>query len=157
MVMKQELKDYIVSAEMLDDPTLNFELLEEYPFLKIYYDIPQDEEPGCFTHMDEIPLGWRKAFGAQMMDEIKAAATEDGSIDILEIYQFKEKYGELRTECNCYSRLLESVLNYWEEVSSRTCIYCGKPAKYLTRGWIEPVCDDHLSNSDRDAGRYYEI
>ena len=32
-------------------------------------------------------------------------------------------------------------LDKYEELSFKTCIFCGEPATQMTTGWILPVCD----------------
>lgn len=34
------------------------------------------------------------------------------------------------------------IIDKYEELSEKTCIECGKPAKWLSTGWISPFCDD---------------
>ena len=31
-------------------------------------------------------------------------------------------------------------MDKYEQLSYKTCVICGKPAEYLTKGWIVPVC-----------------
>ena len=33
------------------------------------------------------------------------------------------------------------TINKYEDISYHTCISCGKPAKYLSTGWICPYCE----------------
>ena len=37
---------------------------------------------------------------------------------------------------------INDILRKYEEMSYRTCIICGKPAEYITEGWISPFCGD---------------
>lgn len=37
---------------------------------------------------------------------------------------------------------IDEILRKYEELSYKTCIICGKPAKYITEGWISPYCGD---------------
>ena len=52
-----------------------------------------------FTELDDMPDGWRIAFGEQMCAEIKQALLEEGGEKLLNEYrilQIKEKYGLLK-------------------------------------------------------------
>lgn len=96
-----------------------------------------------FTELDDMPQGWRDAFGIQMCEEIRQALIEDDYLENWRIVQMKEKYGELRlydsgTRKN--SRVPEIIEKY-TVISRRTCIVCGKPATKMTVGWISPYCD----------------
>ena len=31
-------------------------------------------------------------------------------------------------------------MDKYEQLSYETCIICGKPAEYMTKGWIVPIC-----------------
>lgn len=42
-----------------------------------------------------------------------------------------------------------NIINKYEDISYNTCIVCGKPAKYITRGWICPYCEEHVPDKDK--------
>ena len=48
----------------------NMQLVEEYTFLKPL-DAGKDYDYS-YTYLDDIPLGWKKAFGRQFCKELKA-------------------------------------------------------------------------------------
>lgn len=137
----------------------NKALCEKYPFLTLKVDdcdnpIEPDYE---FTWLDSMPDGWRKAFGLQMCEELKAALIEDNMLEDYEIVQIKEKYGGLRWYDNGHSEKVGDIIEKYEELSERTCIDCGEPAKYMSLGWICPYCTScaelsfirRLQDSDR--------
>ena len=39
------------------------------------------------------------------------------------------------------SEEIQTIINKYEDISYHTCISCGKPAKYLSTGWICPYCE----------------
>ncbi len=138
----------------------NKRLCDTYPFLipsnrfsgkrincgeKGYWPGDPDEMPPEwdyeYTELDDMPDGWRKAFGEQMCTEIKQALVEEGLLDDYRITQIKEKYGCLRWYSNFSTRKVEQIINKYEELSLRTCIICGAPATRLSRSWICPYCD----------------
>ena len=115
-------------------------LISEYPFLKI--DGIIDESGLSFTWLDDMPKGWRIAFGDNMLKDLKEALIADNALDQYQIVQVKEKYGGLRWYDNWSTERICKVIDKYEKLSYNTCIICGKPAKYITKGWISPYCED---------------
>lgn len=127
----------------------NKELLEKYPWLypvSEYTGKPLENYDYSFTWMDDIPLGWNIAFGKQMVEELGALLEKYNYQDEYSICQIKEKFGGLRWYDNGFPtegyEEYKEWLDKYEELSFKTCIDCGKPAKYFTRGWITPICED---------------
>lgn len=145
-------------------------LCEKYPFL-----IPTNrwsgkkittKEPGFwpgspdaipeydyeYTELDEMPDGWRIAFGEEMMDELKAdLETVPNGIDNFRITQIKEKWGFLHFYCNGLTEHGWKIVSKYEELSKRICVICGKPATRVTTGWISPFCDDCVPKNERSV------
>lgn len=141
----------------------NRQLCERYPFL-----IPRDPLTGErltdffsgsitadgygfqdydyeFTELDDMPDGWRAAFGEQMCEELREALLREGGEEALNHYmilQIKEKYGGLRWYSFGYTRACDEVIKKYERLSEVTCIRCGRPATKISRGWIMPFCDE---------------
>lgn len=110
-------------------------------FLGVFHMIPY------YTELIGMDAGWRKAFGIQMCKEIKRALLDAGGRKMLHAYRItdiKEKYGSLRWYDTGAPEEVEKIIAKYEYISQRTCIVCGKPADYVTRGWVEPYCKDHL-------------
>lgn len=127
----------------------NKELLEKYPWLypvSEYTSKPLEDYDYSFTWMDDIPLGWNIAFGKQMVEELGALLEKYNYQGEYSICQIKEKFGGLRWYDNGFPtegyEEYKEWLDKYEELSFKTCIDCGKPAKYFTRGWITPICED---------------
>lgn len=136
----------------------NKELCRKYPFL-----IPRNEWTGRritdgagfwpdnpdtipqydweYTLLDQMPDGWRIAFGEQMCAELKAALDHAGITDEYMILQIKEKFGMLCWYDNGNTSEGHEIIQKYEEISQRTCIRCGQPATMITIGWISPFCD----------------
>lgn len=53
-----------------------------------------------------------------------------GAIVHYKIYRIEEK-------CR-----IPDIIRKYEEISAITCIMCGKPAKWMSRGWISLYCDE---------------
>lgn len=123
----------------------NKELINKFPFLEIRNrwtgEVTNDEE---FTELDAMPVGWRKAFGEKMCEEIQ---NELNSMDPVlannyRILDIKEKYGSLRWNTNWTTMEINKIVQKYEELSEKTCIDCGAPATKISKGWIEPYCDE---------------
>ena len=93
-----------------------------------------------YTELDDMPDGWRKAFGEQMCEEIMAELVAHHLVDSYRILQIKEKYGELRWYDSGFTAYGQKIIDKYSRLSRRTCIRCGAPAARITRGWIMPVC-----------------
>lgn len=123
----------------------NFLLCLKYPFIK-YYDWT-----GCFigysfTWYDEIPEGWRIAFGKQFLEDLAKALKEDNIPkykwrDNLSFGEIKEKWGFLSISACTTDRVYDAISKY-EDLSYDYCIHCGKPTKYMTQGYITFICED---------------
>lgn len=125
--------------------TMNKELVRRYPFL-----LPRNKETGevpddydfSYTELDNMPEGWRKAFGEQMCEEIADVLTEEGLLYDYRIVQIKEKWGSLRWYDSGATTAIYKIVSKYEKLSSRICVKCGAPATKITTGWIMPVCDE---------------
>ena len=115
-----------------------------------------------FTELDDLPDGWRVAFGEQMCEELRGALIEDDDLDRWRIVQLKEKYGEMRLydNGNKHGSRVPDIIKKYEYISRGTCIVCGKPATRITLGWISPFCDDCCMNCGNGRSvsieEYYE-
>ena len=139
----------------------NKRLCKRYPFLRprnrfddiIMWEHPKwdwrYQRPYEWTELDCMPDGWRKAFGKQMCEEIRNALIEDNYLYKYRIVQIKEKYGSLRWYDWGAPQKVQDIIDKYEEISTHTCIRCGRPATKISTGWICPFCDkcaDKLSD-----------
>ena len=136
----------------------NKELISRFPFLMprhVWTDTLLEDYDYEFTLMDDIPYGWRVAFGEQMCQEIMDELVASHYADAYRVVQIKEKYGGLRWYDNgAPTRLAREILPKYEDLSEHTCIHCGKPAKYVSRGWILPFCEDCIKLEQLDVDEY---
>lgn len=100
-----------------------------------------------YTELDQMPDGWRIAFGEELCAELKAELEKTGRMDDYRITQIKEKFGMLRLYDNWNTEHGYEIIRKYVEMSKRICICCGKPATRITLGWISPYCDDCLSGT----------
>lgn len=102
----------------------------------------------CFlpdhTELDAMPEGWRKVFGLDICKEIKAELKKHkGALKKYRITQIKEKFGGLEWyDWGSTEKMYKEIKPKYRSLSMETCIICGKPAEYISKGWISPYCDD---------------
>lgn len=106
-----------------------------------------------FTEWDAVEPGWNKAFGKQYLEDLKKQLKKDKMLYKWRITQIKEKYGKFILFYNYGSPELYNIINKYESLSWNTCIQCGKPATYTSKGWIAPYCEECVNNS-KDPKRY---
>lgn len=141
-----EISIDVLGADYTREQLKNWILCGKYPFLIPRYDwsgeIIEDYDYTS-TYLDDMPDGWRKAFGEMMCEEIKQELVRCNYLNEYRILQIKEKYGELRwydngTPIDC--KVPEIIDNY-SMLSQNICIICGKPdVPIINSGWISPYC-----------------
>ena len=123
----------------------NKKLCKRYPFL-IVCDWSGQPLGYEFTYLDDMPEGWKHAFGLQMCEDIRRVLVKANYLYDYRVAQVKEKFGTLRFyDCGAPSsiyRELQDAIDKYEEMSARTCIRCGRPATKISLGWISPFCDE---------------
>ena len=122
-------------------------LVERYPFLlpkHIWTGNVLDNYDYTFTLADEIPDGWRLAFGDQMLEELRNECIRCNYLDQYSVVQIKEKFGALcwYTGSIPQDSHLQEIAHKYERMSGQICIECGKPAEYISTGWISPFCKE---------------
>ena len=143
------LIEYLNSTEITNETRqFNKELLKKYPWLNVkrFNTNITEEEENDFTWLDDMPRGWRIAFGDQICEDIDKALKKHNFENNYYIMQIKEKFGTLRWyDCSKPKELYEEMNNIifkYEDLSEHTCIECGKPATKMSIGWISPYCDN---------------
>lgn len=121
---------------------------KRWPFLRISRNCTWD---------DQLFKGWRIAFGECMWDEIQSVLAKNGKLATMQIFDVKEKWGELRVDFTCDNSLfdkIDKIIYKYTVLSRHICITCGKPdVGQTTHGWIEPICEDCYKKSfSRDEG-----
>ena len=118
------------------------------PFLKI--------DDNCdtidYTWLDDMPIGWRIAFGEQMCKEIKEELLKHNELNSYEIVDIREKFGGLRWYDNSNLPGLQVIIAKYAVLSEKTCIVCGKPADWISTGWVSPYCDDCATKQAKARG-----
>ena len=103
-----------------------------------------------FNELDAMDEGWLRRFGIQMMKELKKQLKKDKMLYSFRITQIKEKFGGLRFYVECASNEVYDIINKYENMSYDICISCGQDAKYTTRGWICPYCEECVTERGYD-------
>lgn len=131
----------------------NKDLLKKYPWLTPYSIWAGELLEGYnyeYTWADDIPDGWRLAFGDQMIEELDQLLRKYNLRDEYRIVQIKEKFGGLRWYDDGfpeegYEEYMDWLCKY-EDLSFKTCINCGEPAIGFTKGWITPLCKECMKD-----------
>ena len=121
------------------------ELIEKYPWLRISSRLTGEYVEGAEgTELDFMPYGWRAAFGEKMCEEIndELMTWPQESREKFRIVEIKEKWAHLCFYTNITSPDLEQIINKYSLISRLTCMYCGGPARWIARGWYEPICQE---------------
>ena len=128
----------------------------KYPFLKYRWEKDKFFQTSCWYY--SIDIGWRKAFGLQLCEEIKQALIRHDFLYKYNITDIKEKMGELVIYDDGAPEEVHDIIFKYGYISSRTCFICGRPAKYRTRGWIEPYCEDCIkeANTTKEPDEAYK-
>lgn len=102
-----------------------------------------------FNELDSLDEGWRRNFGIDICKEIKEQLKKEDYLYKYRIVQIKQKYGTLHWYDARSSKEILNIISKYENISYRTCISCGKPAKYITTGWVLPFCEECISESSK--------
>ena len=126
----------------------NWILVGKYPFLIPRYDwsgeIIEDYDY-MSTYLDDIPVGWKIAFGEMMCEEIKQELVRCNYLDEFRIIQAKEKFGQARIYTNGepVDCKVQEIIDKYSVLSENICIICGKPDVPMTHnGWDSPYCKE---------------
>ena len=108
----------------------------------IWVTIILDSAIPTYTELDDMPDGWRKAFGIKMCKEIKAELKKHNYLRKYRITQIKEKFGGLRWYDAGSPQSIFDIISKYGHLSQTICINCGKPATCISAGYVSPYCDD---------------
>ena len=136
----------VLGADYTREQLKNWILCGKYPFLIPRYDwsgeIVKDYDYTS-TYLDDIPVGWKIAFGEMMCEEIKQELIRCNYLNEFRIVQAKEKFGGLRIYTNGepVDCKVQQIIDKYSALSENICVICGKPDVPITNnGWISPYC-----------------
>lgn len=123
----------------------NKALIEKYPWLlprNRWTDKVSEDYDYTYTELDDLPTGWRLAFGEDICKELQEELEKKDFAESYRILEIKEKYGGLCWYDNGNTQEGFDIIHKYELLSERVCIQCGKPAKYFSKGWINYFCPE---------------
>lgn len=130
---------------------------KKYPWLRLR-DLYSGEIDTEHDAMDDMPEGWKKAFGSMMCEELDAAIKAAGLEDEFIFNQVKEKFGELRIYYSPYNHEIHKIITKYEILSNHICIHCGKPdVPKINTGWVRPSCKDCYNKLTHNIANTYEM
>lgn len=128
----------------------NKDLIAEFPYLQPRNvwtgQVPEDYDYSYIRGDCEIPEGWKNLF-MQLCRDIKQPLIDANYLNKFMFSQIKEKYGTLRAYCFGAPEAVHNIINKYEHISQYVCQKCGKPARWVTTGWIASYCDDCVGDS----------
>ena len=96
-----------------------------------------------FTMYDDVPIGWKRAFGKIMLEEYREVLIRNHYLRDFQWEQVKEKYGTLRLYSNGAPEAVLNLESKYDYISGFFCISCGRMnSPVLTGGWVEPLCEN---------------
>ena len=136
-------------------------LVWRFPFLKFSHDNGKVFHTSCWFwlidtyngFLGERLRGWRKSIGIQMCKELKDALKRHGQLHSYHITDIKEKFGALTIYDDGAPEEVHDILLKYEYITSRTCVNCGRRAKYVTKGYILPFCEDCIEKHKGPMGK----
>lgn len=140
----------------------NKKLIERYPFLRPrnrWTDEADEDYDYTWTELDDFPEGWRKAFGEEMLEDLREDLIRVNYLDEFRIMEIKEKYGTLRFYIGGVpaGSHANDIIDKYEHISSHTCICCGKvDVPVLDDGWVSPYCKKCYRNMWEKRESYWE-
>ena len=146
----------------MSDISYNKRLIEKYPWLYPHHGWSGEKVEDydyTWTELDDMPKGWREAFGELLCEEIQEELEKYDFVHEYSIAQIKEKFGGLRwyddgVPSGC--RVHEIIENY-SACSEYICIRCGELDVPCTDEWIVPVCKNCIKKmSIKDSEAYWE-
>ena len=92
-----------------------------------------------YNYIQDIPNGWLKNFGVEMLDDLKCAMGKN--YNLFHCLDVKEKYGELVIYFDIWSDEVENVLTKYQKRSRQICLKCGEKVDRINKNLQIPICD----------------
>ena len=135
-------RDYNKWLDSPFDIELNKKMLESFPFLlprNVWTGEAIEDYDYSFNLFQFIDVGWGKAFGYEMLSDLRSALIAENSLLSYEITQIKEKHGRLCWYDKCATEAVSNVIQKYCDLSEKYCILCGSP-KVETYGFYH-LCE----------------
>ena len=135
----------------------NKKLIERYPWIRPVGWHFERLKTYSYTMYDDIPVGWKRAFGKIMLEEYRDVLIRHKYLDKFQWIQVKEKYGTLRLYSNAAPEEVLELESKYDYISGYICISCGRiNVPVITQGWIEPLCETCYNKRIALEKRWYE-
>lgn len=166
-----EISIDILGANYSRDQLKNWILINKYPFLmpqNIHTGIIPKDYDYSYTILDDMPSGWKKAFGEMLCEELTEELLRNDNygnkyLNEYKVQEVKEKFGQLRWYDNGYPHgsQIPQIIDKYSVLSENICAHCGKPDIPMTcNGWWLPLCKDcfcQISNYYKEHHTQEEI
>jgi hypothetical protein len=84
-----------------------------------------------YTMYDDVPIGWKRAFGKIMLEEYREVLIRKHYLKEFQWVQVKEKYGTLRLYSNAAPMEVLDLESKYDYISGFFCISCGRMNAFL--------------------------
>ena len=95
----------------------NKKLIERYPWIWPVDWHWKRIQSYNFTMYDDVPTGWKRAFGKIMLEEYREVLIRNNYLDQFQWIQVKEKYGTLRLYSNAAPREVLDLESKYDHIS----------------------------------------
>lgn len=102
--------------------------------LQIFFCIPISNE------FDMLPIGWKKAFGKELLRELKYQLKEENLLYKYRIKSIQNRNGYLVINSIIQTNGIHEILSKYYFLSKNICIECGKKAEVYTNINCNPFC-----------------
>ena len=135
----------------------NKKLVKRYPWIAPVDWFGNRVKEYSFTMYDDIPIGWKRAFGKIMLEEYRKVLIRHHYLKDFQWVQVKEKFGTLRLYSNGAPEDVLALESKYDYISGFFCISCGRMnSPILTDGWIEPLCEECYNKRIAKERQWYE-
>lgn len=138
----KELKEELVKFNCLNDYRITT-IKEKYGELR-WYD--NGSPIGELSEVDKIEISDKYKWPIENTDKDfwhYVGKTEDD--------KFKFEHRTIIDKCR-----VNDIVHKYTILSRKMCINCGKPAKYISKGWISPYCEDCAKEILEEQKNYYK-
>ena len=117
----------------------NKELVKRYPWIAPV-DWNWNRVKGySFTMYDDVPIGWRRAFGKIMLEDYREVLIRNNYLREFQWVQVKEKYGTLRLYSNGAPKEVVELETKYDYILEKSKYLCGIRPVYQRLNKIKQV------------------
>ena len=132
----------------------NYFFCLHYPFIRSR-NVWTGKPTGYYsTWYEDIPKGWRIAFGKQFLKDMKKCLKKNHELRSFRFHEIKEKWGRLCLYCGSATEETHKLLEKYGDLSEEYCYFCGKPTKYLTQGYELFLCEECFEKEIQRRSHY---